>query len=65
MFVEKLSGFIYTITGGMVSLGPPVGTIVDAHLVSSAAPNNSTIATEMNFVILVVISRVLLIFFIL
>jgi hypothetical protein len=28
-----------TMTGGIVSLGPPVGVIVDAHLVSSIAPN--------------------------
>ena len=38
-FVVKLLGSISTITGGIVSFGPPVGIIVEAHFVSSSAPN--------------------------
>ena len=46
IFVVKLLGSISTITGGMVSLGPPVGVIVEAHFVSSAPPKSITIAIE-------------------
>ena len=42
--VVKLLGSMSTITGGRVSFGPPVGVIVDAHLVSNAAPNSSVAA---------------------
>ena len=42
--VVKLFGSICTITGGSVSFGPPVGVIVEAHFVSSAAPKSSATA---------------------
>ena len=48
MFVVKLFGSMKIITGGIVSFGPPVGVIVEAHFVRSAAPKSSSIATDMN-----------------
>ena len=54
-FVEKLLGSINTITGGIVSFGPPVGVIVDAHFVKSAAPKSTIITVEIADVICCVI----------
>ena len=63
MFVVKLSGSIATIIGGRVSFGPPVGVIVEAHFVNSAAMKSSTIPTDSVVVMLFFICLLLILLF--
>jgi hypothetical protein len=57
MFVVKLSGTMLMITGGSVSLGPPVGVNVEAHLVKMATMNMSTTTTDVAIAILCAMLR--------
>lgn len=57
IIVVQLSGSMAMIIGGRVSLGPPVGVIVEAHLVKSAAMKSSTMTAERVVVICCVIFR--------